>query len=45
MRWFGLAYRSGRIVDRARALRRTLTTTTPPRVVRAFDDRLDDVYL
>ncbi|MQS14534.1 helix-turn-helix transcriptional regulator [Streptomyces kaniharaensis] len=41
----GLTYRSGRIVERARALRRTLTTTTPPRVVRDFDDRLHDVYL
>ncbi|GHF77148.1 hypothetical protein GCM10018790_64070 [Kitasatospora xanthocidica] len=41
----GLTYRSGRIVDRACGLRRTLTTTTPPRVVREFDDRLHDVYL
>jgi len=38
-------YRSGRIVERARALRRTLTTSTPPKVVREFDERLHDVYL
>ncbi|MGW0880361.1 hypothetical protein [Streptomyces sp. NPDC002671] len=41
----GLAYRSGRIVERARAVRRTLTTTTPPKVVRDFDERLHGVYL
>ncbi|MGW6917491.1 hypothetical protein ACWGB8_27210 [Kitasatospora sp. NPDC054939] len=41
----GLSYRSGRIVDRARRLRRTLTTTSPPKVVRDFDERLHGVYL
>ncbi|MGW0764768.1 hypothetical protein [Streptomyces sp. NPDC002676] len=41
----GLTYWSGRIVERARAVRRTLTTTTPPKVVRDFDERLHGVYL
>ncbi|MFD7444045.1 helix-turn-helix domain-containing protein [Streptomyces sp. NPDC059909] len=41
----GLRYRSGRIVERARAVRRTLTTATPPKVVRDFDERLHGVYL
>ncbi|MFE9313421.1 helix-turn-helix domain-containing protein [Streptomyces sp. NPDC006706] len=41
----GLQYRSGRIVERARALRRSLTTASPPRVVRDFDERLHGVYL
>jgi transcriptional regulator with XRE-family HTH domain len=41
----GLTYRSGRIVERARAVRRTLTTTAPPKVVRDFDAQLHDVYL
>ncbi|WP_405979158.1 hypothetical protein [Streptomyces sp. NBC_00158] len=41
----GVAYRSGRIVERARALRRSLSLTSPPRVVREFDERLQDVYL
>ncbi len=41
----GLLYRSGRIVDRARELRRTLTTASPPKVVRDFDERLRGVYL
>ncbi|MFE5826491.1 hypothetical protein ACFQ7B_32675 [Streptomyces erythrochromogenes] len=41
----GLKYRSGRIVDRARAVRRTLTLTSPPKVVREFDERLHDVYM
>ncbi|MET8544059.1 helix-turn-helix transcriptional regulator [Kitasatospora sp. NPDC004799] len=41
----GITYRSGRIVDRARTLRRTLATKNPPRVVREFDDRLHDLYL
>ncbi|MEI5098415.1 helix-turn-helix transcriptional regulator [Streptomyces sp. PmtG] len=41
----GVAYRSGRIVERARAVRRTLTSTTPPKVVRDFDERLHGVYL
>ncbi|MFE5595162.1 hypothetical protein [Streptomyces sp. NPDC056549] len=41
----GLKYRSGRIIERARAVRRTLTTATPPKVVRDFDERLHGVYL
>ncbi|WP_329379049.1 helix-turn-helix domain-containing protein [Streptomyces sp. NBC_01716] len=41
----GLQYRSGRIVERARAVRRNLTTTAPPKVVREFDERLHGVYL
>jgi transcriptional regulator with XRE-family HTH domain len=41
----GLRYRSGRIVERARAVRRGYTSATPPKVVRDFDERLHDVYL
>lgn len=41
----GLKYRSGRIVDRARAVRRSLALASPPKVVREFDERLHDVYL
>lgn len=41
----GLKYRSGRIVERARTLRRTLTTSAPPMVVRDFDEQLHGVYL
>ncbi|MFJ6136603.1 helix-turn-helix domain-containing protein [Kitasatospora sp. NPDC092286] len=41
----GLHYRSGRIVERARALRRSLTTSSPPKVVRDFDEHLHGVYL
>ncbi|MFH9090871.1 hypothetical protein [Streptomyces sp. NPDC017673] len=41
----GLQYRSGRIVERARGVRRSLTTSTPPKVVRGFDERLHGVYL
>lgn len=41
----GLQYRSGRIVERSRAMRRSLTTTSPPKVVRDFDERLYGVYL
>jgi transcriptional regulator with XRE-family HTH domain len=41
----GLRYRSGRIVERARALRRGFTSATPPKVVRDFDERLHGVYL
>ncbi|WP_330342666.1 helix-turn-helix domain-containing protein [Streptomyces sp. NBC_00557] len=40
-----LQYRSGRIVERARAVRRSLTTSSPPKVVRDFDERLHGVYL
>ncbi|MEU2978803.1 helix-turn-helix transcriptional regulator [Streptomyces hirsutus] len=41
----GLTYKSGRIVERARVVRRTLTTNAPPKVVRDFDERLHGVYL
>ncbi|MGW1599930.1 hypothetical protein [Streptomyces eurythermus] len=41
----GLRYRSGRIVERARGVRRSLTTSSPPKVVRDFDERLHGVYL
>ncbi len=41
----GVAYKSGRIVERARAVRRTFTTNAPPKVVRDFDERLYGVYL
>ncbi|MFE2247310.1 helix-turn-helix domain-containing protein [Streptomyces lavendulae] len=41
----GLQYRSGRIVDRARAVRRSYRTASPPKVVRDFDERLHDAYL
>ncbi|MFB6552168.1 helix-turn-helix domain-containing protein [Streptomyces sp. NPDC056405] len=41
----GLTYKSGRIAERARVLRRTLTTNAPPKVVRDFDERLHGVYL
>ncbi|MFG3133640.1 helix-turn-helix domain-containing protein [Streptomyces tendae] len=41
----GLQYRSGRIVERVRGVRRSLTTTSPPKVVRDFDERLHGVYL
>ncbi|MCP9957429.1 helix-turn-helix domain-containing protein [Streptomyces sudanensis] len=41
----GLHYRSGRIVERAREVRRAFRGTTPPKVVREFDERLHDVYL
>ncbi|MDH6577571.1 hypothetical protein [Kitasatospora sp. MAP5-34] len=41
----GLQYRSSRIVERARGLRRLLVTSSPPKVVRDFDERLHGVYL
>ncbi|GHH84647.1 hypothetical protein GCM10017771_14330 [Streptomyces capitiformicae] len=41
----GLQYRSGRIVERSRAVRRSLSLTSPPKVVRDFDERLHGVYL
>jgi hypothetical protein len=41
----GLQYRSGRTLERARALRRSLSTSSPPKIVRDFDERLHDVYL
>lgn len=41
----GLHYRSGRIVERAREMRRAFHSSTPPKVVREFDERLHDVYL
>ncbi|GGV03571.1 hypothetical protein GCM10010211_83500 [Streptomyces albospinus] len=41
----GLRYRSGRIVERVRAVRRSLTSSAPPKVVRDLDERLHGVYL
>ncbi|WP_326809669.1 hypothetical protein OG533_39600 (plasmid) [Streptomyces sp. NBC_01186] len=41
----GVRYRSGRIVERARALRRSYTSPTPPKIVRDFDDKLYGIYL
>lgn len=41
----GLRYRSGRVVDRARIFRRSYSSSTPPRIVRDFDDKLHGVYL
>lgn len=41
----GLRYRSGRIVERARALRRAHSPANPAKVVRDFDERLHNVYL
>ncbi|MFH8383973.1 helix-turn-helix domain-containing protein [Kitasatospora sp. NPDC018058] len=41
----GLQYRSGRIIERSRSLRRTFNTSSPPKVVREFDERMHDVYL
>ncbi len=41
----GLRYKSGRIVERARAVRRSYSGATPPKVVRDFDDRLHGVFL
>ncbi|MFF4425835.1 helix-turn-helix domain-containing protein [Streptomyces sp. NPDC001549] len=40
-----LQYRSGRIVERARDVRRSLTSVSPPKIVREFDERLHGVYL
>jgi transcriptional regulator with XRE-family HTH domain len=41
----GLRYRSGRIVERARTLRRAYSSPTPAKIVRDFDERLHGVYL
>ncbi|MFI9328591.1 helix-turn-helix domain-containing protein [Kitasatospora sp. NPDC052868] len=41
----GLQYRSGRIVEGSRALRRSFRTSSPPKVVREFDERLHGVHL
>ena len=41
----GIEYRSGRIVERARTVRRTITSASPPKVVKEFDERLHGVYL
>ncbi|MEU5612542.1 helix-turn-helix domain-containing protein [Streptomyces sparsogenes] len=41
----GERYRSGRVIERARSLRRAYTSATPPRVIRDFDDRLHGIYL
>ncbi len=41
----GVRYRSGRIVERSRALRRSFTSANKPQVVREFDERLHGIYL
>jgi hypothetical protein len=41
----GLRYRSGRVIERARTFRRAYTSSTPPKIVRDFDERLHGVYL
>lgn len=41
----GVRLRSGRIVERARALRRTYVSASPPHVVREFDNQLHTAYL
>ncbi|MFE7562800.1 DNA-binding protein [Kitasatospora sp. NPDC057500] len=41
----GLRYRSGRIIERGRALRRSFSTSSPSRTVRDFDERLHGVHL
>ncbi|MEV7598525.1 helix-turn-helix transcriptional regulator [Kitasatospora sp. NPDC089797] len=41
----GIRYRSGRVIERSRALRRSFATSSPPKVVRDFDERMHDVYL
>ncbi|WP_327421156.1 DNA-binding protein [Streptomyces sp. NBC_01230] len=41
----GVRLRSGRIVERARAFRRSYATATPPGIVRDFDTLLHDTYL
>ncbi|WP_244410317.1 hypothetical protein [Streptomyces albofaciens] len=41
----GVRYKSGRIVERARSLRRAYAPVVPPKVVRDFDDCMHDVFL
>ncbi|MFF5129855.1 multiprotein-bridging factor 1 family protein [Streptomyces syringium] len=41
----GLRLRSGRVVERARAFRRSYSSTTPSAIVRDFDGRLHDAHL
>jgi len=41
----GLRLRSGRVVERARAFRRSYSSAAPPVVVRDFDAKPDDAYL
>ncbi|HEY5833215.1 hypothetical protein [Streptomyces sp.] len=41
----GLRYRSGRVVDRARIFRRSYSSSTPPKTVRDFAEKLHGVYL
>jgi transcriptional regulator with XRE-family HTH domain len=41
----GLRYRSGRVIERARIFRRAYTSSTPPKIVRDFDERLHGVYM
>lgn len=41
----GSRLRSGRVVERARAFRRSYSSAAPPVVVRDFDAKPDDAYL
>ncbi|MFJ1646990.1 multiprotein-bridging factor 1 family protein [Streptomyces sp. NPDC088258] len=41
----GIRLRSGKIVEKARALRRSYSSLTPPSMVREFDNQLHTVYL
>ncbi|MEW1720092.1 helix-turn-helix transcriptional regulator [Streptomyces sp. NPDC093109] len=41
----GIRLRSGRIVEKARALRRCYSSSSPPSMVREFDDQLHTAYL
>ncbi|MGP3991589.1 helix-turn-helix domain-containing protein [Streptomyces sp. 3N207] len=41
----GMRYKSGRILEKARELRRGYVSAVPPKVVREFDDRLYSAYL
>ncbi|MDX2817511.1 helix-turn-helix transcriptional regulator [Streptomyces sp. PA03-5A] len=41
----GVRLKSGRVVERARAFRRSYTSQTPPGIVRDFDTLLHDTYL
>ncbi|MBA4866938.1 helix-turn-helix transcriptional regulator [Streptomyces sp. PSKA54] len=41
----GIRLRSGKVVDRARRLRRAYASTAPPSMVREFDDQLHAAYL
>lgn len=41
----GVRYRSGRIVEKARSLRRSYVSDSPARIVRDFDERMYGIYL